>query len=221
MRFVYHENAGIEQITLDGEAYTHAIKARRAKANDRVNVSNLNDGFIYSYRLDEIGRKDARLELAEKTQLDLPSLKEMVVGWGMVEPKIVEKTLPMLNELGVKTLGLVRLDYSQGNFKYDTHRMKRILINSCQQCGRMELMEIIEYKSLDHWLKIYPKSAWVNFGGRAVEASEASAFLIGPEGGFSQNECKILASNLCWGIESPFILRSESAIMSISAKIFG
>ena len=221
MRFIYHEKAGEGQITLEGEAYTHAIKARRAKINDSINVSNLDDAFMFSYSISDIGRKDAQLELVEKTPLILPPLKEIVVGWGMVGPKIVEKTLPMLNELGVKTLGLVRLDYSQGNFQYDMKRMKRILINSCQQCGRMELMKIVEYKSLSHWLETHPKSAWVNFGGKDVQQSDASAFLIGPEGGFSQNECNLLANNPCWGIKSPFILRSESAIISISAKIFG
>jgi len=221
MRFVYHEKAGQSQITLEGEAYTHTIKARRAKVNERVDVSNLSDAFMFSYSISNIGRKDAQLELVEKTPLILPPLKEMVVGWAMVEPKIVEKTLPMLNELGVKTLGLVRLDYSQGNFKYDSERMKRILINSCQQCGRMELMKIVEYKSLSHWLETHPKSAWVNFGGGDVHQSDASAFLVGPEGGFSQNECNLLTNNPCWGIKSPFILRSESAVASISVKIFG
>jgi len=220
MRFVYHERAGQNQIILEGEAYIHTIKVRRAKVNERVDVSNLNDACIFSYSISDIRRKDAQLVLIKKVPLVSPPLKEMIAGWGMVEPKTVEKTLPMLNELGVKTLGLVRLDYSQGNFKYDMERMKRILINSCQHCGRMELMEIVEYKSLNHWLETHPKSAWVNFGGEDIQQSQTNAFLVGPEGGFSQNESNLLANNPCWGIKSPFILRSESAIISISAKIF-
>jgi 16S rRNA (uracil1498-N3)-methyltransferase len=222
MRFVYHKDAGEKELTLDAKTHTHTIKARRAKIGDKIEISNLNTNTLYTYQIDEIDRKSAKLILVDKTLVDLPSLKTTVVGWGMVDPKIVEKTLPMLNELGVKNLGLVRLEYSQGNFRYDYKRMERILINSSQQCGRMELMQIKEFDSLDDWLKAYPKSAWVNFGGKVVQTGQKlDAFLIGPEGGFSKKECVALSKNLCLGIDSPFILRSKSAVLSLCAKVFG
>ncbi|NLC27822.1 MAG: RsmE family RNA methyltransferase, partial [Campylobacteraceae bacterium] len=140
MRFVYHALAGAEKLILKDDSYTHTIKARRVKVGEKIDTSDLINPIMHSYEIESIGRKEAVLALQSSFSIHLPKLKEIVVSWGMVDPKIVEKTLPMLNEMGVKTAALVRLDYSQGNFKYDETRMERILINSSMQCGRMEIM---------------------------------------------------------------------------------
>lgn len=63
MQFTYHENASEQFLTVDNEVYKYLFKARRQKLNDEIYFRNLNDKNIYLYKVIEINRKDARLEL--------------------------------------------------------------------------------------------------------------------------------------------------------------
>ena len=220
MKFAYHELSGCENLILKDEIFLHLIKARRSKIGDELKFYNFKDLKLFSYIVEKIGKKDAFLKLKSFEKIAKPKLKECVAGIGAVEPKNLEKILPMLNELGVKSLGIVKLDYSQGNFKYDEKRMEKILINSSMQCGRFELMELSFFDGLSHWLKKYPNSHFVDFSQNGSKIEEISAFLIGPEGGFSQKEREIFDKNRILTLKTPFILRSETALLSVCAKIF-
>ncbi|NLC27683.1 MAG: RNA methyltransferase, partial [Campylobacteraceae bacterium] len=66
----------------------------------------------------------------------------------------------------------------------------------------------------------YPDGVSVDFGGESPKEYKASAFLVGCEGGFSQRERNLLEKNSRWELKSPFVLRSESALLTMSAKVF-
>ena len=142
------------------------------------------------------------------------------VGWCIVDTKTVEKNLAMLNEIGVSKVTFMYADYSQKNFKFDKERLERILINSCEQCGRSSLIEFEFLQSVDEFLTYYPKSAIIDFSNKLLEKDcEQESFLIGPEGGFSQRERELFHNHEIYGFDTAFILKSESAVMSVCAKI--
>ncbi|EGS1364253.1 16S rRNA (uracil(1498)-N(3))-methyltransferase, partial [Campylobacter coli] len=50
MQFLYHKQAGEEILKLKGEEFAH-LKARRIKENEILSLRNLDDDFIYEYKI--------------------------------------------------------------------------------------------------------------------------------------------------------------------------
>ena len=216
MVFLYSRLSGDEIIEIDSEQFKH-LKARRLNLGDRIDVRNLNDKFNYIYEIKEIDRKKATLELVFKHSVVVENESSLALAWAVVEPAVIEKTLPLLNELGVKNLYFVYTDFSQKNFKLDFERMKRILINSSQQCGRNDIINLEIYSSFDEFVDKFSNISLINFGGKNLNlASENETFFIGPEGGFSEDE--VLKAKTYYALNTSNILRSNTAIISVAAK---
>jgi 16S rRNA (uracil1498-N3)-methyltransferase len=74
--------------------------------------------------------------------------------------------------MGVGKITFITCAYSQKNFKPSLERMEKILINSCEQCGRSELMAIDFCDSVKAFLESNPGCAILtsaDFGGRERE----------------------------------------------------
>ncbi len=213
MQFFYHPQGGEEQIDFSHESVKH-LKAQRKKEGQSLNVRNLKDEFLYTYSIMSIKRNEARLELQKKEHCKNPP-STLHLGWCVIEPKNIEKTLPFLNEIGLKKLSFVYSDFSQKHFKLDFKRMERILCNSCEQCGRGELMELEVFNSVDEYLQAYPNSKALDFGGESID-SRVDGALVGCEGGFSQRERELFKHSVSF--DTSLILRSESAIVSLASK---
>jgi 16S rRNA (uracil1498-N3)-methyltransferase len=217
MQFIYSKEVGENSLTLDIKEYAHIFKVRRVKSGKILDFRNMQDDILYSYTITSIDRKQAFLELIEKRYLPIGAKKFLHVGWCVVDPKIIEKTIPFLNELGVCKISFVYCQFSQQNFKLDLERIERILINSSQQCGRSSLMEIEILKDLDEYLTLYPQSKIIDFSEKKIDKNQSfDSFLVGCEGGFSQAERDKMNQDHVIGLDNPMILRSETAVLSLS-----
>lgn len=220
MQFIYHENAGITPLVVDLKGYEHLFKVRRMGVEEISLWRNLKDAMLYRYRITHIGKKEAQLELIESEEKAILAEKSLFLGWCVIDPKIIEKTLPMLNELGVDGISFVYADFSQKNHKLDYERMHRILINSSQQCGRSSLMHLEEFSSFEEYAKAHPNGYYLDFSEVQLGvASDVSHVLIGPEGGFSIKERALINTSKVVGLTCKTILRSETAVVSVASKI--
>jgi 16S rRNA (uracil1498-N3)-methyltransferase len=220
MQFVYHKNAGEPLLHVELRAYEHLFKVRRLGVGDVSTWRTLNDAWLHTYSLESIGKKEAILRLEKSEDLPCVPLKNVHFAWCVIDPKIIEKTLPMLNELGVSSISFVYADFSQKNHKLDYERMKRIVINSCQQCGRTNKMILEEFSSVRAYIEAYPKSVVIDFCESPLSKDcSARSYLVGPEGGFSAKERQLLTHHLVAGFTCNAILRSETAVVSVAAKI--
>lgn len=215
MKFLYSKEAKNEHIRLDGEPLLH-LKARRVKPGDRIDVRNLQDGMNYIYEIASIDKKNADLNLIFTHGVEAQK-SELTVAWAVIEPKIIEKMLPSLNEMGVGEIIFFYGDFSQRNFKLDFERLNRILINSCEQCGRNDLMEFKLFANLDELAKTYKNLALVDFDGASLDGFSKEILVVGAEGGFSENERRKVAKK--YGLRAKNILRSQTAILGVTAKI--
>ncbi|WP_297573556.1 16S rRNA (uracil(1498)-N(3))-methyltransferase [uncultured Campylobacter sp.] len=216
MVFLYSKEAGKEEICLSLEQFLH-LRARRVEVGDRIDVRNLNDSYNYIYEIREIARKKISLELVLKHSIKQLK-KELIIAWSVVEAQVIEKTLPMLNEMGVLKLILVYSDFSQKNIKLDLQRFERILIQSSQQCGREDLLQIEVVDSSDEFFSRYKGIVRVDFDGKMERVFlKDFIYFIGAEGGFSQREREMFKDSIA--LNSPYILRSNSAILAVTSKI--
>jgi 16S rRNA (uracil1498-N3)-methyltransferase len=126
----------------------------------------------------------------------------------------------MLNELGVEKITFIYCRRSQKSFRPDFRRFERIAESSMQQCGRSERMKFELMEDLGSFLNAYPKTAVLDFCDDVLEDDmEVETVLIGCEGGFSEEERELFSSCKTVRLNTPMILRSESAAVAIAAKI--
>jgi len=217
MQFLYHPNPS-SQIILTGDEHKYLFKVRRIKKNEKINIRNLKDDFIYVYEIIDINKKEAVLKLTDKILRPNKPSAFFHLGWCIIDPKNIEKTLPALNEMGVSKITFVYCDYSQKNFKLKLDRLTKILINSSQQCGRSDLMEIEILNSSKEFFEKYPNFVALDFDGKLIKCPETfnKPVFIGPEGGFSEKERKFFKEKIRL---KAFILRSETAACAITSKI--
>ena len=221
MQFLYHQDSGSPKIEIDGESYRYIFKVRRHKEGERIALRNLKDQYIYFYKIERVTRRTVELLFLEKEEKVVMPKHSMHIGWCIIDPKVVEKTLPMLNELGVEKITFIYCDRSQKNFKLDFDRLNRILINSSQQCGRSKMMELELLSSLEEYLKAYPQSAVLDFGGKDILCKNVvKPILVGCEGGFSDQERELFKKRSILSLNTPLVLKSESAVVVASTIMF-
>jgi 16S rRNA (uracil1498-N3)-methyltransferase len=81
----------------------------------------------------------------------------------MIDPKSIEKSLPMLNESGVARITFIYCERSQKQFRLDFDRLEKILRNSSQQSGRSQQMQLASVDSIEAFIMQYPQSYLLHF----------------------------------------------------------
>ncbi|WP_334090078.1 RsmE family RNA methyltransferase [Helicobacter typhlonius] len=194
MQFLYHQNAGESPLTLSDETFHYLFKVRRIAPNEHIKMRNLRDKNLYIYAIAQVQKKSALIEivglestnpadskhsneedftLSNTTQDFRASVSQspaLHLLWAIIEPKVIEKTLPFLNELDVARISFFYAQFSQRQFAPSLERLNKILIQSCQQCGRTNLMDLEIFKSFDEVCTAYTPFYAFDFGGEDIRA---------------------------------------------------
>lgn len=221
MRFLFDDDAGKERLTLKGESFKYIIKVRRHQVGDELGFrKQTSSETLHRYKIATIDGRNAVLELISSENEVVTASKKLHIGWCVVDSKSVEKVLPLLNELGVAKITFIYCDRSQKNFKPDVKRYERILESSMQQCGRSEMMTFEEVKNIKAFIKQNPQTVVFDFCDEVLgDGSDINTVLIGSEGGLSEAERALLVNQRIVRLNTPMILRSETAATAIASKI--
>jgi len=220
MQYLYRKDAKKPQLRVEGDDFRYLKKVKRYKRGDTIPIRNLEDNYIYYYQIENISKNRLELNLIDQKESILEPQKELNIGWCIVEPKVIEKMLPSLNEIGVTSITFIYCKRSQRNFKLDFNRLRKILINSSQQCGRANLMKLRVVEGIKEFLKLYPDAKMLNFSDNKISSPEnIKNIVIGCEGGFSDDEVELFRPENIIGFKSPLILRSQTAVCSIASII--
>ena len=221
MQFTYDELCGADIFEIKDETYNYLIKARRHKIDDEIYFRNLKDENLYLYKINFIDKKRAILNLVSSQNKVLLNDKKLHLGWCIIDPKIIEKYIASLNEMGIEKITFIYAEYSQKNFKINIEKLEKILINSSSQCGRSNIMKLEICKNLEQFLRENSDTYFLDFSTVCIDnkKDEIKTLVIGCEGGFSNKEREIFNKNNIVGFNSNLILRSETAIISASSKI--
>ena len=219
MQFILDKNAGEEILRVEGERHNHLFRSRRTKKSQSLYFRNLQDLYLYTYRIENLGKKEATLKLINKELSTLQNPPKAHLMWAIIDSKSIEKVLPTLNELNLAKITFFYADFSQKNFKPDLERMDRILENSCEQCGRITKLEIEILENLHKLCERYKDFAVFDFGGESLPYALDIPLLIGAEGGFSQNEREFLKTKKTYSAKNCNILRSENAAIFATSRL--
>jgi len=220
MLYLYHKEAKQAQLTLTGDEHRYIFKVRRHKTNDLLYLRNLEDTFMYEYKVSTIDKRSVILDLQNSQVLTVKAKQSLHIGWCVIDPKSIEKILPSLNEMGVEKITFIYCKRSQKSFKPDFKRLEKILLNSSQQSGRSEMMQLEIADNLEDFLEKYPQSKMLNFSeNNFISNTEFETIVIGCEGGFHEDETALFKAENIVGFDTPLVLKSESAVCAIASKI--
>ncbi len=220
MQFLYDKRAGENGIEIKDDSYRYLFRVKRYKKGEKIALRNLEDEYIYFYKIEDVNKKSAYILLLEKERKIIKPKKEFHLVWCVVDPKVVEKTIPFLNEIGVKKITFVYCDRSQKSFKLKYDKLRKIAINSSQQCGRSTIVQMEFIDTLSELFEKYSDIVIVDFGGKKkTDFSDLKRVMVGCEGGFSENEREFFKDKDIIGFDSDMILKSETAAIGISAKV--
>ena len=220
MQYLFHPQASNPSLELRGDAHRYLFKVRRHKEGEEIALRNLKDKQIHLYTIRSLDKKQALLTLNSSKILEVKAKNSLHIAWCVIDPKSIEKLLPTLNEIGIEKISFIYCKRSQKSFKLDFKRLEKILLNSSQQCGRSQLMELDMVDNLETFLKLYPETVMLNFSKNMLSKERhIRSIAIGCEGGFTEEEMALFEANKIMGLDSPLILKSESAVCAVGAKL--
>ena len=216
----------------------NSIEASREQANYLLNVLRLNSGselLVFNGRdgewrveIEAMGRKKCNLVPIQQTrsQPDRPSLRYCFapLKQGRLD-YMVQKAV----EMGVGVLQPVLTQYTQVR-SLNEKRFRANAIEAVEQCGILSLPEICPAISFDQFVSTLSPSDTVIFCDEArphaqdldqVVSTNMLTLMIGPEGGFSDDERNTLQSlpqTVHLGL-GPRILRADTAAVAALAVL--
>ncbi|MGE4378870.1 MAG: 16S rRNA (uracil(1498)-N(3))-methyltransferase [Candidatus Izemoplasmatales bacterium] len=218
-------------VVIDGQDVHHIKDVMRNKLNDKL-ILNTYDGSLYLSTITSIDKKSIVLEIIEEIKSDWKPLN-LDLGISLIKKDNFELILQKVTELGVNMViplktqrSIIKLDdFSKKKLRYQT-----ILKEASEQSERTMIPEIADYLNLedlknlnyDHKYFCYAREENNNIKCilEPFNANESTLVLIGPEGGFSDEEIKSLEKSGFTSISlGKTILRAETAAIYV-ASIF-
>lgn len=174
------------------------------------------------YRIAEFAQDAVHLELITEFERKLPE-REVYLAFSLLKKDKNEWVLQKATELGVSHFIPIVADRSE-KLGFDMERAQKIVIEASEQCGRSDIPAIREPMELPTVISELKDAAKIYVGeqgsGQALEALENQAIcvLIGPEGGWSDEEKQLFVSeNLAHIGLGGFTLRAETAAVAAAA----
>ena len=217
----------LKETEISADKSHYLCNVMRCKNDDEILCFNENDGEFYS----KIVKIDKKCTIIVPRKLNKKPQKETDV-WLLFAPLKKENTdfvIEKATELGVCKIVPVITKYTNSD-KVKLSRFVAQAIEASEQCERLSIPKIEEAKKLKEVLNSWDNNRTLFFmNERRANTSIIQAFqncanksvalLIGPEGGFSDDEAEYIAGlpfvksvNL-----GPRILRAETAALSALA----
>lgn len=216
------------------EASAHYIsRVLRLAAGSAVQLFD-GSGDEFLGELVEVGKKSVTVELRERLNGMPESALQIHLGQGLSRGERMDWAIQKATELGVAQITPIiseRCEVRLNDERADKRlaHWRQIAISACEQCGRSVLPIIHAPTCLRDWLTVEAELKLVLHPIAEPLASHAKpqtlAFLIGPEGGLSENEVEhAAAQGFLPARLGPRVLRTETApvvALSVAQQLWG
>ena len=228
--FVEQSNIINDMCIIEGEDVKHIYKVLRLKEGDTVNINNCN-GEEYLGKISEINKKEVKVDIIEKIDLNNESPIRVHLFQGLPKAAKMDLIAQKCTELGISEItpiitGRVVVKGNESSEFKKVDRWNRIALEACKQSKRSIIPSINQPISFDELIEelnnfqlvVVPYENAENKGMKFVKsqvmdkAIKDVAIIIGPEGGFEEEEIEILKDKGAYIVTlGPRILRTETA----------
>lgn len=196
----------------------------RCKTGDQIILMNLNSSASenqeYHFKITELSKKGLQLTLENLHQLSEASTKQISLAICLPnKPAKLELILEKAVELGAREIHLIKSDLSNFSHQLRLDRLGKIVIEASEQSERAICPKIYQHNSIPAFINATqgPLIVAMERDASAKHPSELSKgyYLVGPEGGFSENEKKLLSDEqrVAKITLGPNILKTETAVI--------
>lgn len=213
-----------EALVIDGDAYRHLFRSRRLAMGAELRMV---DGLGHARAgvIDSVSSKSAVVSLGAALPSREPKVHlELLVG--ALRPERADFLVEKATKLGVAAIRFLRTERSPrryGEGRLD--RLLRVAASAVEQCHRSRLPEVTLHDSdevgelLARFRRIFVLAPG---GEEMLEAPNDGrvAVLVGPEGGFSDDEAARLRDLAALSVDlGERILRVETAALAAASKL--
>ncbi|OBS08125.1 16S rRNA (uracil(1498)-N(3))-methyltransferase [Acidihalobacter prosperus] len=217
-------------LALPDGAFRHCVQVLRLCEGAELVLFN-GDGRDYRARLTQVGRREARVTVHAAADNATESALDLGLVQGISKGDHMDLTIQKAVELGVRRILPLTCLRSQ---RIPPDRLARrmahwraIAISACEQSGRSHLPELLPPVTFDEWLDdiaqapprlmLDPRAATA-LGDLQLAEPEALQLLIGPEGGFADEEvARARDAGVAPVRLGPRVLRTETAAIAALA----
>ncbi|OQC06545.1 MAG: Ribosomal RNA small subunit methyltransferase E [Candidatus Cloacimonetes bacterium ADurb.Bin089] len=214
-------------ITVKGEEFHHLINVKRIKSRETVKL-NSGAGLIAEGKLTEVTKDYAVIEITKREKFPFPE-RPFAIAFALLKNRNDELVIEKCTELGVTAFYPLLTDYSvRAPSKNTVSRFERLALSAIKQCDNPWLPRISEPLPLKEAVKKLSAEDW-----KPVLCSEQRpaqrisdlpnnlkpCFIIGPEGGFREEEFSFFADQDIPSISlCNLITRAETAAIAAAAQ---
>lgn len=232
-RFYISITPAASEVWLEGKEAHHILHVKRAKPGDKITLFN-GKGLEYLANIIEISHNKLRVLIEQSRLINREADVEITIAFSAPKGKLAALLIQKCTELGVKALIPIHCKRSVVDIRNKsaekTEKWNKIIVEASKQCKRNFLTRIENVISFNNILKTlhdYDLSLiactevnTVSMKGVLNEHPLAKKIicLIGPEGGFTNDEIEIAKKSGCIPVSiSNSTLRVETAAIAISS----
>lgn len=209
----------LQPVLLRDREYHHAVRVLRIRAGEAVEIFD-SEGRGFEAVVAEIRSDSVALAVTGEVPARESSLK-LTLALALIKPEKFELVLQKATELGVTSIVPLlseRVEVGIGRIEKKMDRWERIIEEAVKQSGRAVRPSLGRPTSLEEIVAAgHPRfildadASSSILDGRVDEAT----LLIGPEGGFSEEELRFAIDRGCRGLRlGPRRLRAETAAIA-------
>jgi len=224
--FIPPENISRGIVKFPADESAHICKVMRAEVGDEVRAVD-GEGHVLWVKLTRADKSHARGEIISSTISEIEPHTLLTIGMPTIHPKRMESAWDSCVQLGISALIPIRTEYTQSRIKPDgkfIERLKAAGMRAMLQSGRAVIPPVESPAGLDEVvLRDFDAILFGDEEGLPTppnsrpKLGERVLLLVGPEGGFSSEERRIIAEAGGVGISlGPRRLRAETAAIALS-----
>lgn len=195
MRAFFLENFDeyTEEIIIDDYQHHHFVHVLRGKSDENVIVIN-GKGLKICGKVSNISKKKLVITVDTFSHIERKIKTEIAIG--VPKKDYLIDILRMSTEIGVAAIHLIETERTPWKFKYND-RFDKVVMAALLQSNNLYMPNICIYKNLNEFIKKLGDKKVMAFSTEIVEESNVRAdiALVGPEGGFSKDEVKLLINS--------------------------
>jgi 16S rRNA (uracil1498-N3)-methyltransferase len=237
-RFHIEDNNIIDDsIIINGDKARHIVNVLRLGVNDNIFLFD-NEGTTYNGIIVDKEKESIKVKIVDKKIVREDDKKEIILGQAITKGKKMDFILQKCTELGISSIipffserSIPRWDSIKSMNK--VLHWKKIVAASVEQSGirkmplvndMLNLSDLIIKNKFHGFLKLIFWEGEFELGLKKIFSSvsipEKIIFIVGPEGGFSENEVLLAKKNgfIPVGLGN-FTLRAETASIAVLSII--
>lgn len=229
MDFFYVDPKDVHGVVLiiQGDEHKHLARVLRKKVGDHIMVTDGND-HLYEVTIRSFDHNAAECEILDAKQRVNEPKNDITLAVSLLKnPARLDFIVEKATELGVRAI--IPMVSERTIPRHEKHtRLEKIALAAMKQCGRSYLPKVFMLSSFDavvgnaddHDLRLIPheKTEQSHFVGSVLKHhpnAKSVLILIGPEGGFTEEELRLASDRGFIPISlGPRRLRSETAAIS-------